>query len=91
MLNWMAWTLPTALFFVGIAGILVTMTVLEIYSPCRERKGFLPISTTRGDRIFIGLLASGFIHLIALGVSDQTIWIAFGISVVAMLITLRWG
>ena len=91
MLNWMAWTLPTAMFFAGIAGILLVMTVLEIYHPCAERKGFLPISTTRGDRLFISLLASGFIHLIVLGASDLSIWVAFGISVVAMAITLRWG
>jgi len=91
MLNWMAWTQPTALFFIGIAGILLVMTILEVYRPCTERKGFLPISTTRGDRLFISLLASGFIHLIALGVSDQSIWIAFGISVVVMAIALRWG
>jgi hypothetical protein len=32
------------------------MTVWEIKSPTTLRKGFLPIATTRGDRLFIGLL-----------------------------------
>ncbi len=39
-MGWMAWTLPTAIFFATIAAILVAMTVYEIKSPCVERKGF---------------------------------------------------
>ena len=42
-MSWMAWTLPTAVFFIVIASILVGMTVWEIRSPCIDRKGFLPI------------------------------------------------
>lgn len=91
MLNWMAWTLPTAIFFATIAGILLTMTILEVYRPCRERKGFLPLTTTRGDRLFISLLTSAFIHLTMLGATDLSIWVAFAISIVAMTIILRWG
>jgi predicted small integral membrane protein len=71
MLNWMAWTQPTAIFFAVIAGILVVMTIWEIKRPCVERKGWLPIATTRGDRLFIGLLSSAFMHLIALGALDE--------------------
>lgn len=44
----MAWTLPTALFFGGIAVLLAGMTLVELRWPCVERKGFLPITTTRG-------------------------------------------
>ena len=54
-MEWMAWTPVTAAFFGGIALLLVGMTVWEIRSPCAERRGFLPIATTRGDRLFIGL------------------------------------
>ena len=57
-MEWMAWTPVTAAFFGGIALLLVGMTVWEIRSPCIERRGFLPIATTRGDRLFIGLLGS---------------------------------
>jgi|TARA_R110002111_G_scaffold176861_1_gene242864 predicted small integral membrane protein len=91
MLNWMAWTLPSALFFIGIASLLLVMTILEIRKPCVERKGWLPISTTRGDRLFIGLLSSAFVHLLFLGLTDLTLWIAFGISVLLMAVLLRWG
>jgi predicted small integral membrane protein len=91
MLSWMAWTMPSALFFIGIASLLLVMTVLEIRKPCVERKGWLPISTTRGDRLFIGLLSSAFVHLLFLGLTDLTLWIAFGISGLLMLVLLRWG
>ncbi len=87
----MAWTMPSALFFIGIASLLLVMTVLEIRMPCVERKGWLPISTTRGDRLFIGLLSSAFVHLLFLGLTDLTLWIAFGISGLLMLVLLRWG
>lgn len=83
--------MPSALFFIGIASLLLVMTVLEIRKPCVERKGWLPISTTRGDRLFIGLLSSAFVHLLFLGLTDLTLWIAFGISGLLMLVLLRWG
>ncbi|KIT16322.1 DUF2160 domain-containing protein [Jannaschia aquimarina] len=67
MLDWMAWTWPTAAFFAVIAGLLVTMTVLAIKYPETPRVGILRIETTRGDRLFITLLGSAFINLIWLG------------------------
>lgn len=91
MLSWMAWTMPSALFFIGIASLLLVMTVWEIRKPCVERKGWLPISTTRGDRLFIGLLSSAFVHLLFLGLTDLTLWVAFGLSVLLMAVLLRWG
>ena len=90
-LEWMAWTLPTAIFFISIFCILAAMTVWEIKSPCLERKGFLPIATTRGDRLFIGLLGSAYIHLAWIGLTSMTLWIAFVISVIWMIILMRWG
>ena len=42
MFDWMAWTLPVAVFFVCIGLMLVGMTVWEIKSPTVMRKGFLP-------------------------------------------------
>lgn len=47
-MSWMAWTELTVAFFSVIAVILTCMTIYEIKVPCTERKGFLPISTTRG-------------------------------------------
>ncbi len=90
-LEWMAWTVPTAVFFITIALILTAMTIWETVSPTIERRGFLPIATTRGDRLFIGLLGSAYIHLAWVGMTDLSIYIALGISVVWMMVLMRWG
>lgn len=90
-LEWMAWTLPTAIFFTTIVLMLIGMTVWQVISPTIERRGILPIKTTRGDRLFIGLLGSAYIHLAWLGLTDFSIWIALGLSIVWMGLIMRWG
>ena len=90
-MEWMAWTPVTAAFFGGIALLLVGMTIWEIRSPCIERRGFLPIATTRGDRLFIGLLGSAYLHLLVVGATDWNTWIASALSVVWLLVVMRWG
>ena len=67
MFDWMAWTLPVAVFFSCVALMLIGMTLWEIKSPTVLRKGFLPIATTRGDRLFIGLLAAAGVLTIVPG------------------------
>jgi predicted small integral membrane protein len=61
--GWMAWTFPVALFFYCIACLLILFTILAIRFPETPRRGILQIETTRGDRLFITLLGSAFIHL----------------------------
>ncbi|PFG09143.1 DUF2160 domain-containing protein [Marinobacter sp. LV10MA510-1] len=91
MIDWMNWTPTVVIFFAVIASMLAVMTVYEIVSPCRERKGFLPIETTRGDRFFIGLLSAAYIHLTFLAVSDVSLWVALAVSVAWAAVLLRWG
>ncbi|QGM22330.1 hypothetical protein GJ672_08730 [Spiribacter sp. 2438] len=91
MLDWMVWTPITAVFFIAIASALAAMTVWELVSPTQERKGFLPIATTRGDRFFIGLLTSAYIHVFFVGFTDISLWVALGLQLVWMAILLRWG
>jgi predicted small integral membrane protein len=90
-LEWMAWTVPTATFFIVIFLILCTMTVWEVVQPTVERKGFLPIPTTRGDRLFIGLLGSAYIHLIWLATTNLSLWFALAISLIYMAVIMRYG
>ena len=90
-MNWMAWTAPTAIFFGAIALMLVVMTVWQAVSPSVERRGFLPMATTRGDRLFIGLLGSAFIHLGWLAATGLPLWWALAISVVFLIAMMRWG
>lgn len=91
MLAWMNWTPSVAILFIVIASILAVMTVYEVVSPSIERKGFLPIPTTRGDRLFIGLLSAAYIHLAFLAVSQVSLWIALVVAVIWQLILFRWG
>jgi predicted small integral membrane protein len=91
MLDWMAWTLPTAVFFIVIALLLVAMTVWQVASPTVARRGLLPIVTTRGDRLFIGLLGSAYIQLLWLGLTDLSLWIALVLSLIYMALVMRFG
>ena len=64
---WMAWTLPTAIFFAALACTLAVMTWLAATYPEAERVGILRIPTTRGDRLFISLIVAAVIHLVWIG------------------------
>jgi len=90
-MSWMAWTLPTALFFVTIGMALVVMTLLELRYPTKQRQGFLPLSTTRGDRFFISLLSAAFIHLLFLGLLPGAVLWASAVSAAWAVLVLRWG
>jgi predicted small integral membrane protein len=102
MLEWMAWTTPVAVFFSCIFLMLVGMTVWELKSPTRMRRGFLPLDTTRGDRLFIGLLSAAYLNLIFVGISgklagwlglaeDPSIWISFVLSMALLVWIMRKG
>ena len=74
-LSWMAWTLPTALFFVTIFALLALMGLWERVRPGgAPRDGILGFETTRGDRLFLSLLSAAFIHLGWLGLTDLPLW-----------------
>ncbi|MFK4505658.1 DUF2160 domain-containing protein [Bradyrhizobium daqingense] len=102
---WMAWTLPTAIFFAAIAGTLAVMTWLAAVYPEAERVGVLRIPTTRGDRLFISLITAAVIHLLWIGLFGtdaiatlpigeegleiSRLWLASGISLVAAVLIFR--
>jgi predicted small integral membrane protein len=88
---WMAWTFPVALFFWCIAGLLMIMTLLAIRFPETPRVGILRIETTRGDRLFITLLGSAFIHLAWLFFAGpDLLWGALVLSLVYAAAVFRW-
>jgi predicted small integral membrane protein len=81
--GWMAWSFPGALFFLTIALLLALMAVWEYASPGgNPRVGILRFETTRGDRLFISLLGSAFIHLAWLGLIGANLWWALALSLV---------
>jgi predicted small integral membrane protein len=90
-MGWMAWTKPTAVFFGCIIGALVVMGIWEARWPNVPRRGLLRITTTRGDRLFIGLLATAFIHMAWLAFAMSTPWPALCISAAVMIAIGLWG
>jgi predicted small integral membrane protein len=90
-LSWMAWTWETAIFFICIAAMLLGMTIWELRSPGgAPRRGVLAIDTTRGDRLFISLLGSAFIHLGWLGLLGTPLWGALAVSLLFTAGVFRW-
>ena len=102
---WMAWTLPTAIFFALLACTLAVMTWLAIAYPEAERVGVLRIPTTRGDRLFISLIMAAVIHLVWIGlvgtdtiltlpvgeagIELSSLWLATVISLVSAVAIFR--
>ncbi len=91
LFDWMAWTPVVAYFFIAIAVMLLAMGIWEKLSPTVERKGLLPLVTTRGDRLFIGLLVLAWTVLGTVGFTDWDPRIALGSGLVFMAGLLRWG
>ena len=102
MFSWMVWTTPVAVFFSGIGLMLVGMTIWEMKSPTTMRKGFLPMQTTRGDRLFVGLLTAAYINLAFVGLAgklgewmaleqEPSIWISFIASILVLVLIMRKG
>jgi predicted small integral membrane protein len=102
---WMAWTWQTSLLFGFLALTLAVMTVLAARRPETPRFGVLNVPTTRGDRLFISLLAAAFIHLawigsvgaetiatlpIADGLEISSLWLATLISLAMATAVFRW-
>jgi len=102
MFEWMAWTLPVAVFFCCIALMLAGMTIWELKSPTTLRRGWLPIATTRGDRLFIGLMAAAWVNLGFVALSEKamtwfnleqepSIWISLVASMLLLSLIMRKG
>jgi len=103
-LAWMAWTVPTAIFFALLAATLCVMTWLAAIHPEAERVGILRIPTTRGDRLFVSLVLAAVIHLLWIGfvgtdtvatlplgegVELSSLWLASVISLVSAAVIFR--
>ena len=91
-MEWMVWTTPTAVFFICIALMLAGMTVWEIKSPTIARRGWLPIDTTRGDRLFIGLLCTAYANLAWVGLTEEASqWWGFAMSMALLAVIMSKG
>ena len=85
-MGWMAWNWHTALFFLAIVLLLTVMTLLAVYRPETPRRGILRFPTTRGDRLFVSLIGTAFIHIVWIRFTGgTTMWPA------AILSVIYWG
>ena len=67
------------------------MIIWEKYVPGGSpRKGILGLDTTRGDRLFISLLGSAFIHLIWLALIPFSLWLASIFCIFYAIIVFRY-
>lgn len=90
-LEWMAWTLPTGIFFGVIALSLVFLIFLEAKVPTKKVKGLLPMATTRGEKFFISLLGSAFIMMGVLGLTTLSPIIGATLCIVYFLFIFLVG
>ena len=81
MLDWMAWTWQTAVFFSFIISMMIILTLLAIFRPETPRVGILRFPTTRGDRFFVTLLGSGFIFVFWMRLGGGSLWYPFALAV----------
>lgn len=90
--GWMYWTWPSALFIFGIFGSITFLSILSKYKPNVDRKGFFPMETGRGDRLFIGILSTIGIFLIWLGIfGDNMLIITTIIAGIWFFVEFKWG
>jgi predicted small integral membrane protein len=90
-LEWMAWTPGTLVFVVGVFVGLAGLTVLALLRPSTPRRGFLPMPTARGDRIYVGLLGTGLILIVLIATTDLSLGVGLGLAAVWMLVVVSWG
>ncbi len=91
MFTWMAWTLPTAIFFLSIFLALGVLSVWEFRQPTVLRKGILPFATTRGDRFFIMLLTMAFVHIGLFALTSFSDTTTAFIAMITGAILAKWG
>ncbi|MGW0804840.1 DUF2160 domain-containing protein [Nonomuraea sp. NPDC002799] len=91
MLDWMVWTLPTALVFAGLALLLVVMSIWGHLSPPVARRGWLRIETDRGDRLYIGLISAAVVLAGWIAVTDLSMWLALGCAALVAVVIGIWG
>jgi predicted small integral membrane protein len=91
LISWMAWTWPTAFFFLFVFGSVAAMGIWEYYVPGGDpRHGIFGLDTTRGDRLFITLLGSCFIFLAWLGLFGAPLWGGLALSLFWGFVVFRW-
>ena len=89
--DWMNWTTGTLIFLGFIILLLTTLTIWDMKDPGWARQGLLPIETTRGDRIFMGLLLTGCIFCLWLYfVGTTAVWAVLVLGALSLIGTVNF-
>ena len=87
----MVWTLPVAIVFIGVILLIIGMTIWGHYRPPKVRKGFLRITTDRGDRVYIAYISFAFFMIVWISLVEGMLYTGTGIGVALAAIILKWG
>jgi predicted small integral membrane protein len=91
MFKWMVWTLPVAIVFIGAVLLIIGMTIWGHYRPPKVHKGFLRITTDRGDRVYIAYISFAFFMIAWISLVEGMLYTGTGIGVALAAIILKWG
>ena len=87
----MAWTWPTAAFFIVVVLSIASMGIWEHYSPGgNPRRGVFGLDTTRGDRLFISWLGTGFINMGWLAFYGAPLWGGLILAIIWFIFIFRY-
>jgi predicted small integral membrane protein len=90
MLDWMHWTWQSGIAFLLLAGLLVGLAILDQFHPGYSRKGFLPMATTRGDRVFLSIVTLVALLLLQLKfLPDESSWWVLACGAVTSTLIMR--
>jgi len=92
MFGWMLWTVPSAIGFGLIFVILIVVNIVDLFAPGYSRKGFLPIATTRGERVYICLISAVIVFLLWMRFVPQN-GLIYSLAVVLPMVSVLmiWG
>ncbi len=91
MLKWMVWTLPVAIVFIAAFVLIIGLTIWGHYSPPKIHKGFLRITTDRGDRVYISYISFAAFMVLWIALVEGMLYTGVGIGAVLSAIILKWG
>jgi predicted small integral membrane protein len=92
MFGWMHWTVPSLIGVGGIFAMIIGINILDVRRPGFARKGFLPMETTRGDRVFVSIISSIIVWFLWLKfLPGATMSLSFCIIAPLVFVLMKWG
>jgi predicted small integral membrane protein len=92
MFEWMHWTVPSAIGIFGIFAMIIGLNVLDKYNPGYARKGFLPMATTRGDRVFVCIISTILIWIFWMRfLPEVNLLLSLLIAAPLVFVIMKWG